>query len=170
MGSEPQFEVVCVFRGKNHIYCLCPHKEPLGQCLVLLLGKGGCFTSLPRAALSVRGAELRQSPGTCVAEDTVIPVNFIFLSTLSSCGTWSRLLFIQQGEIIFCFCSLVLQSLLFFFCKLAKMSLIELWGPQDLICIQAEESHRQSSPSDTRRSYLHPERASASLTFVIVNT
>lgn len=57
MGRELQFEIVRVFKGKSPIYRLCHRKEPLGQCLVLLLGKGGCFTSLPYAALSVRGAE-----------------------------------------------------------------------------------------------------------------
>ena len=61
MGRELQFEIVCVFKGKSPIYSLCHSKEPLAQCLILLLGKGGCFTSLPYAALSVRGAELRQS-------------------------------------------------------------------------------------------------------------
>lgn len=33
MGNEPQFEIVCVFKGKDQMYCLCHNKDPLGQCL-----------------------------------------------------------------------------------------------------------------------------------------
>lgn len=61
MGSEPQFEIVCVFKGKrNHIYCMCHNKEPPGQS---------------------KRDRTEEEHKAHMADHTIVSVNLIFLKT-----------------------------------------------------------------------------------------
>jgi len=127
MGSKQRFKIVHVFKAKT-VFSLRHNKAPLGQRLVLLLGKGGCFTSLPYAALPVRRAEPRQSMRLQAREeDTVIPANLVFLATLSSCGTWRFACCSCSKVRLFSVSAAWHYNLLF---ELMKVSLAELRGPR----------------------------------------
>lgn len=76
------WDCIC-FQGGKYIYCLCHNKEPLGKCLVLLLGKGGCSASAVHCPLCKRGKAWCCRPQAHMAEDTITPEAFCSLTLQS---------------------------------------------------------------------------------------